>query len=90
MWWADAGLGAATCINGRIKFQSGIDVYRSGADDLVCQSAEKLETFSVAIAVLVTLFAAGHMELSVIVIVAASLSATLATVLLRVTQKGAK
>ena len=51
---------------------------------------KKLETFSVAIAVLVTLFAAGHMELSVIVIVAASLSATLATVLLRVTQKGAK
>ncbi|PTA96931.1 branched-chain amino acid permease [Kluyvera sp. Nf5] len=51
---------------------------------------KKLETFSVAIAVLVTLFAAGHMELSVIVIVAASLSATLATVLLHVTQKGAK
>jgi hypothetical protein len=44
----------------------------------------------VAIAVLVTFFAAGHMALSVIVIVAASLSATLATALLRATQKGAK
>ncbi|CAK9885031.1 MAG: hypothetical protein XXXJIFNMEKO3_01423 [Candidatus Erwinia impunctatus] len=38
-----------------------------------------LETLNIAIAVLVTLFAAEHADLSVVVIVAASLSATLAT-----------
>lgn len=40
-----------------------------------------LETLSVIIAVLVTYFAAGHADLSISVIIAASLSATLATIL---------
>lgn len=40
-----------------------------------------LETFSVTIAVLVTYFAAGHAPLSISVIIAASVSATLATIL---------
>lgn len=40
-----------------------------------------LETLSVTIAVLVTCFAAGHVDLSITVIIAASVSATLATLL---------
>lgn len=49
-----------------------------------------LETLSVATAVLVTYFSAGHADLSIIVIIAASVSATLATILPRMTQKGGK
>lgn len=48
-----------------------------------------LETLTIVVAVLVTLLAAGHLDLSVVVIIAAAAAATIATVLLRMTrQKG--
>ena len=47
-----------------------------------------LEAFSIATAVVITLFTAGHADMSVVVIVAASVAATLATVGLRLTSKG--
>ena len=47
-----------------------------------------LETLAIVVAVLATLLSASHLELSVVVIIAASVSATLATVLLRMTKKG--
>ena len=49
-----------------------------------------LETFSVAISVLVTYFAAGHVALSITVIIAASVSATLVTLLPGIISKRGK
>lgn len=49
---------------------------------------KKLETLSIAVAVLVTVFASHYGEVSVVVIAAASASATLATILLRARNKG--
>jgi len=49
-----------------------------------------LETFSIAVAVLITLFTAGHTDMSLVVIVAASVAATLATTGLRLFCKEAK
>lgn len=46
-----------------------------------------LETINIAVAVVITLLTAGNGSLSLVVIVAASLAATLATLLLR-TRKG--
>ena len=42
-----------------------------------------LETLEIVVAVLVTYFSAGHLDLSVVVIIAASIAASLATLLLR-------
>jgi predicted branched-subunit amino acid permease len=47
-----------------------------------------LETFSIAAAVIVTLFTAGYTDISVVVIVAASVAATLSTLGLRLFYKG--
>ena len=47
-----------------------------------------LETVAIAVSVLITLFMAGHTDTSVVVIVAASVSATLATLGLRLFAKG--
>lgn len=49
---------------------------------------KKLETFSIVIAVFITLFMAGKTDMSIIVIVAASVAATLATLGLRLSSKG--
>lgn len=49
-----------------------------------------LETFSIAAAVAITLLSAGHLDTSVIVIIAASVSATLATLGLRLRANGEK
>ena len=47
-----------------------------------------LETVAIAVSVLITLLMAGHTDTSVVVIVAASVSATLATLGLRLFAKG--
>lgn len=49
-----------------------------------------LETFSISVAVLITLFTAGHTDMSLVVIIAASAAATLATMALRLFGKEGK
>lgn len=46
-----------------------------------------LETLAIVVAVMVTLLSAGHLDISVVVIIAASVAASLATLLLRITRR---
>ncbi|WAH61694.1 hypothetical protein LZ023_39230 (plasmid) [Pseudomonas silvicola] len=56
--------------DGRIEVLVWYRVYRADSNDVVCQPTQKwLETLAIVVAVLVT-FSAGHLDLSVVVIIA--------------------